>query len=271
MKLNYSFLLLCLFFCSSEVLGSNLFNDSRSLGLSSSNVAMNTTYNSNPNVASFVNSEFNGFLVNHQINYFVKELSVSLIQFNYHINKYSCIQSAFSYSGNKNFNETNFQIGYGKKLGEKLNAGITFNYSRLNYSDNSYSTIPIATPTIYIFAKATNKIHFGCSIHNPARIKIKSKQNYPASLIGGVSYLPTDKTKLAIVAIQENGKEMKFSVGLEYMFMNTLELRAGYQNKINLLSAGLSLILKNLQIEFAYRSQLIIGNSTSLSILIPVK
>ncbi len=241
------------------------------MALSHSNVAMTTDFNSNINLASQTNSTFNGFSLSHQFNYFVKDLSVSSIQFSHSINKNSIFKSAIDYSGNKNYSEVDFQLGYGKKIGEKINGGISLQYHQQQFSDNNNSNFPSATATIYLFAKATSKIHFGCLIDNPTGVKLKNQQSLTSTLIGGMSYLPTDKTKIAIVAIQQNGNDMMYSIGIEYLFMKEFEFRISYQNKIDALSAGFSLLVKDYRLEFAFRSQQPIGNSSCFSLLIPMK
>lgn len=248
-----------------------LNSTARTMALSGSNIAMNTTYNSNDNIASLINSQFNGFSVSHQLNYFVKELSVSTIQFSHSIKNNSCIEGLLDYSGDKNFSELNFKIGYGKILGEKINGGIKLNYNQLQYSDQSYKKLPGVTATICLFAKATNKIHFGCMIFNPTRTKIKSEQNLPAIVIGGLSYLPSDKIKVGLVAIQENGIPMNYCIGIEYLLLKEIELRFSYKNNQDVLAGGFSLIMKKFQLEVGFRSQAPIGNSSAITVLIPIK
>ena len=263
------FIFLITQFTKLNALGLN--STARSMALSASNVAMNTTYNSNDNIASLVNAQFNGFSVSHQFNYFVKELSVSTIQFSHSIKNNSCIEGKLNYSGDKNFSELNFQVGYGKKLGDKINGGIKLNYNQLQYSDQSYSKIPLVTATICLFAKATNKIHFGCMIFNPTRTKITSEQNLPAIVIGGLSYLPSDKIKVGLIAIQESGIPMNYCIGLEYLLLKEIEIRFSYKNSQNILAGGFSLIMKNFQLEIGYRSQSPVGNSSAITLLIPIK
>ncbi|MBK6986968.1 MAG: TonB-dependent receptor [Bacteroidetes bacterium] len=246
-------------------------SDTRSMALSHSNVAMNTGFNFSENLASMANSTFNGFSLTHQFNYFVKDLSISTLQFAHSINDNSFIQSSIDYSGNKNYNEINFQLSYGKKIGDKINGGISLQYHQQQFSDNNYSNFPSATATVYLFAKATDKIHFGCLVDNPTRVKLKNQQNLPSTIIGGISYLPTDKTKIALVAIQQNGNEMSYSVGIEYLFLKEFELRFSYQNKVESLAAGFSLLVKDYRIEFAFHTQQPIGNSSCFSLLIPMK
>jgi len=263
------FILLITQFSKLSAFGLN--SNARTMALSSSNVAMNTTCNSSENIASLVNSQFIGFSVSHQLNYFVKELSVSTIQFSHSIKNNSCIEGLLDYSGDKNFSELNFQIGYGKKLGDKINGGIKLNYNQLQYSDQSYKKLPAVTATICLFAKATSKIHFGCMIFNPTRTKITSEQNLPAIVIGGLSYLPSDKVKVGLIAIQESGIPMNYCIGIEYLLLKEIELRFSYKNNENVLAGGLSLIMKNFQLEFGFRSQPPVGNSSAMTLLIPVK
>lgn len=268
MKLRHVIIFLFLL-KESAVLGFN--TDSRSMALSHSNVAMNTTFGWNENLASLANSSFNGFCISHQFNYFVKDLNVSSIQFSHSITKNSIVQSSVDYSGNSIYNEVNIRIGYGKKLGDKINGALSLNYQQHQFSDNNYTNFPVATATIYLFAKATNKIHLGCLIDNPTRAKLDNSQNLPSTIIGGLSYLPSDKTKFAITAIQQNGNEMQYSIGIEYSFAKEFELRIAYQNTMNVLSAGCSLMVKNYRLEFAFLSQQPVGNSSCFSLLIPVK
>ncbi|MFZ7116655.1 MAG: hypothetical protein ACO1G9_14830 [Bacteroidota bacterium] len=263
------FILLITQFTQLSALGLN--SNARTMALSGSNVAMNTTYNSNDNIASLVNSQFNGFSVSHQINYFVKELSVSTIQFSHSIKDNSRIEGSFDYSGDKIFSELNFQIGFGKKLGDKINGGIKLNYNQLQYADQLYSKLPSVTATICLFAKATNKIHFGCMIFNPTRTKITREQNLPAIVIGGLSYLPSDKVKVGLIAIQESGIPMNYCIGIEYLLLKEIEMRFSYKNNENVLAGGLSLIMKKYRLEFGFRSQSPVGNSSAMTLLIPVR
>lgn len=245
--------------------------DSYSLSLSNANIPMNTDFNLNENLASSVNSTFNGFLVSHQSNFQVKELATNSLEFIHHLKSNSIFDVAVNHSGNSNFNETNLSLAFAKKLGDRFNAGIKLNQHLATFGDEKYSKLNYTSATIYLFVKATSKIHLGCIVDNPSRIKLNSNQNLPASLKGGISYLPANKIKLGIVAIQENGSKMHYSIGIAYQFLKEFETRVAYENQIESVSGGFSLRLKRFQLEFAFKTIANIGNRSSLSFLIPIK
>ncbi len=260
---------LTLFFNSFSVEGSTY--SSHSLSLSMSEIAMNTKFNLNSNIASCVNSAFKGFSIDHQINYWVKELSVSKLQYKLNLNDHSCLITGIDHSGNKAFNESGFDLGYAQKLGAKLNGGIKLKYNYLKYSDESYSDLSNVIASIYFFANASNKINVGCLIENPTRVELTPQQNLPATIAGGFSYLISEKATLACIAIQSSGKKMDYSIGITYQFLKEIEIRASYQNQIESISSGISLVLNKMQIELNYRAQPFLGNRSGITILIPVK
>lgn len=154
--------------------------------------------------------------------------------------------------GDNLYRETKLGLGYGMKLSDKFNIGIRLNYHSLRLGNN-YGNANSLTFEVGMVAKPTKNLEIGFHLFNPTAVKLNDYQNevIPVIINLGVSYKFSDKLRTNVELEKDIEHPASFKVGLEYLPLEFLYIRAGFTTNPTMPTIGFGVIKKQLKIDFS--------------------
>ncbi|WP_242927804.1 hypothetical protein [Pontibacter vulgaris] len=112
-------------------------------------------------------------------------------------------------------------------------------------------------------------LYFGVHAFNLNQAKLSSfeDERLPTILKAGLAYRPYKKLLLAAETEKQIEFDADFKAGLEYMLLEKLPLRSGFSTQTNQLTFGTGFTARQLQIDYAFSSATLPGNSHHLSLV----
>ena len=154
-----------------------------------------------------------------------------------------------NYSGFSDYNETQLGLAYGRKLGNKADIGVQFNYYGIRIAGyGNASAISFEAGTIL---HITERLHAGIHLNNPVGGKFgKDKQEKLSSLYSfGLGYDASPKFLVSAEIEKEEDQPVNVTAGLQYKFLPQLHVRAGISSATSTGWLGLGLILKSFRLD----------------------
>ncbi len=172
--------------------------------------------------------------------------------------------------GMKEYKEQFIGLSYGRKLFDKLNIGLKFNF--LNTSILEYENQTSFHFGLGIQSKLNREIIIGAFLYSPANLDFQDDfENQTLFKIGG-SWSPSKKLMIAAELEKDLTFPVRFNAGLEYAFAEKLESRIGIRTEPVIFSFGLGInFLNNFNFDTALSYHQILGFSPSFSIIFQKK
>ena len=126
------------------------------------------------------------------------------------------------YYGFSDYNESQIGLAYARKLGEKVNVGVQFNYNAVQiatYGEASAINFEIGT-----ILHLTDKLHAGVHAYNPVGGKLgKNQEEKLASVYSvGLGYEASDKFFVSAEMEKEEDQPVNVNAGMQYKFLPQL-------------------------------------------------
>jgi hypothetical protein len=175
------------------------------------------------------------------------------------------------YSGFSDYNETQLGLAYARKLGNKADVGVQFNYNGIRVAGyGSASAISFEAGTIF---HLTEKLHTGFHVKNPVGGKFGKEQQekLPSVYTVGFGYDASEKFFFSAEIVKEENQPVNVNAGLQYKFIPQLLARAGISSATSSVWLGLGLSFGSFRLDVAtsYHPQL--GISPGLLLLFNFK
>lgn len=171
---------------------------------------------------------------------------------------------ATSYNGFADYNRLLAGLGYGLKLSEKIGIGVQVDY--LSQTVAEYGTENAFTFEAGVQAQLLSTLWMGAHVFNPLKTKsgFYNDQHYANELSWGLAYKPSKSVSVVADVVNRNYDKFGFKVGVEYLPVQSVALRAGLNE--NEFTFGLGLRWKQLQLDIgsAYHRYLGISPTGSL-------
>jgi hypothetical protein len=153
------------------------------------------------------------------------------------------------YYGFSDYNESQMGLAYARKLGEKVDVGVQFNYNGVRIS--SYGNSSAVNFEIGTVLHLTEKIHAGIHAYNPVGGKFgKNAEEKLASVYTvGLGYDASEKFFVSAEIEKEENQPVNVNAGMQYKFLPQLIARAGISTGSSNLYAGVGLYLKNFRLD----------------------
>ncbi len=269
MKLNSnkSLALVFLFFLTSETMAilpkSGL--GARSSALGNSSISMCDFWSQFNNQAGLANNSSFQIGSSYENRFLLKSLSVKSIGAIIPVNNGNFGINIIHF-GDVNYNEINFGLAYGRKLGKHLSVGIQFDYFTIHqgYDYGSKSKLTFEGGFIYT---VDEKIKIGGHLYNP---QFKSNSNNEAILPEiyrlGLEY-SIHKDLIGYFEVKnqsELGSSLHF--GMEYIY-KSFSFRVGYSSNPDQFTFGLGIQKKNLMLDISSSLHSVLGYSPQLSLV----
>lgn len=199
--------------------------------------------------------------------YLIKELSPVFIYSTIPLKKQSVFTAGIGRVGGQQFSEQFGELGFAKLLGKKITAGIKIQYHQWHVNDTYYYNSNAIIPEICIYANPLRNISFGALIRNPVRFRMNAiDKPLPVTIHSGLAIRVSEKISLACSVIQQSDLPLSFQTGLEYALFTKIFIRFGCRSLPLSQSFGFGVKLTNWKLDVAYRTEPILGNSSSITL-----
>ncbi len=174
-----------------------------------------------------------------------------------------------SMTGNAGYNELAGGLAYGRKLGNKMDIGVQFDYTSIKIT--GYGTAVAWSFEIGSVIHLTEKLHTGIHINNPMGGKFSSGKKLPAVYTIGWCYEAGINFCFTIQMIKEEGQPVNIHAGLEYVIVPGLFLRGGIASATSSIYTGIGLLWEKTRFDVttSYHPQL--GITPGILLLINFK
>ncbi len=181
--------------------------------------------------------------------------------------KNSAVGLSFTHYGFSQYNRSRIGGSYGLKLSEHMAAGISMHYDLLSLG-GIYGKGSAISASLGFSAKVNDDLMLAASVFNPFRASFSNniEENLPALLNIGVNYKFSEKVNMSAELEKDINQRPGMKLGLEYLPIEILYLRAGFKTLPQSYTFGVGLQLKQIKIDIASWVHPVLGVSPMLSI-----
>jgi len=153
------------------------------------------------------------------------------------------------YYGFSEYNESQIGLAYARKLGEKVDIGVQFNYNSVNIS--SYGNASGINFEIGAMLHLTDKLNAGIHAYNPVGGKLgKNQEEKLASVYSaGLGYEASEKFFVSAEVEKEENQPVNINAGMQYKFLPQLMARTGIATASSNAYFGVGFFLKSFRID----------------------
>ncbi len=163
-----------------------------------------------------------------------------------------------NYAGFADYYESQLGLAYGRKLGNKIDVGLQFNYNSIRVS--SYGNSSAISFELGSVLHITEKLHAGLHLNNPVGGKFgKDNQEKLSSVYGfGIGYDASEKFLVSAEIEKEEDQPVNVNAGFQYKFIPQLLVRVGMSSATSSAWLGLGLTVKSFRLDVttSYHPQL---------------
>ena len=213
-----------------------------------------------------------GSSISHAQPFFVRDLGISSLSV-FLPAGHGSFRLGTSTVGINDFKIFNWSLNYGLKLGEKLSAGVNFNYSN-TMSSGEWNYLWRISPGAGLLYQPTEKTRLGMVINNPVSISNHSGYGpFEPSLIAiGISHETYENTWIMTEVSMNSSGDLCLKGALEYVLKTGPDFRAGFSSNPYLLSFGSGYRWGNVQTDLTFGWTELLGFTPSITIsYFPVK
>lgn len=158
-------------------------------------------------------------------------------------------------------------VAYANNLNSQLIVGVGFKYIQQRIEDESAAGFSVDIGLIYELNFIKN-LRMGCVMQNlgPGIKFIKEADPLPFNFKGGAAYKINDLTLVGDINFPKDS-DFQTNLGVEYILRNLLALRMGF-NTANSYTAGVGILWRKFEIDYAFVPYKDVDNSTRISVRI---
>lgn len=167
--------------------------------------------------------------------------------------------------GTTHFNETEFSLAYGQKIGEKTSLGLKLNYLRLEQP--SYGNANALSVELGFSTQLTPELHLGAHIYNPTRAKLNGEPHTQTDggLRVGILY-QIENVNLILETQASSISRLAIKTGAEWKVHPNVYARIGSSYPTHEASGGVGLTFQNLSSDVYLRYHFVLGISTGIGV-----
>lgn len=263
------FYILLAFFSTIAVFASsqNYTGGARAIALSNAFVSVSDTWSTFHNQATLAQLQDLSVGVFYESKYGIDEFALAASSIVLPT-KAGTFGLSFYQFGKGTFKEHKLGFAFAKKLSERFNAAVQFDYftQRMPENADAFSFVTFEIGAIY---QPTEQITLGAHSYNP----VKNGYNYPEEKIKlptiyrlGAHYSFDKHILISIETQKESDRDVVMKSGLEFMPLQNLALRFGISGRPVQYTAGLGYRFKNISTDIAFSYHGNLGFTPSVSI-----
>ena len=175
--------------------------------------------------------------------------------------------------GKGTFKETKMGLAYARRLSERLNAGLQFDYFSNQFPENDRA-FGFVTFELGVSYKINKEFLLAAHVFNPVSAGFETnsgKQKMPAVFRMGGSFRPHE-TVLILAEVEKNGqREVDFKSGLEFVPLNHLAFRIGISGSPYQFYGGMGYSFGQITTDIAFSYHGNLGFTPSVSLQFKLK
>lgn len=154
-----------------------------------------------------------------------------------------------NYFGNNEYKETQAGLAYGRKVTNKLSAGVQFNYFSIH--TNGYGNTGAVNIEGGMLLQLTPQLIFGMHAYNPTSVSFGKdrEERLPSVYTGGLGYEASDKFFCALEIKKQEDLPVSVNAGMQYQFNQQFFARAGMTSGNSVFYFGAGVQLKDFRID----------------------
>lgn len=204
--------------------------------------------------------------------FMVKEMGLGAAAFALPVNS-GVFGLSLSYFGYTQYHESKAGLAYARSFGERLSAGVQFNYMYTYVGgnlDNAAGTISLEAGLIYELLPGLN---IGAHIFNPARAKLKSAGNLydeyiPTIMRLGMAYMFSEKLLISLETEKDINRKPVYKAGAEYKIAERFFVRGGIGTNPTQNAFGFGMHTGTFIIDLSASFHQVLGYSPQASIIV---
>lgn len=184
----------------------------------------------------------------------------------YSTNGYGTYGLSLSRFGDALFSQQHVGLGAAHQIGN-YSLGVKADVWQVQAA--GYGSQKAVTLSAGVQGKLSPVLHFGAFAYNlnQARLLAFEDERLPTLLKAGLTYRPTPRLTLAAETEKHIDHDADFKAGMEYALLeNRFVLRSGFSTLSNSLTFGAGFLARQLQVDYAFGSFALLGNSHHLSL-----
>ncbi|HEX8315540.1 MAG TPA: hypothetical protein VF609_11130 [Flavisolibacter sp.] len=153
------------------------------------------------------------------------------------------------YFGGEHYKEITLGLGYGRKVGDRLDIGVAFNYFSVNTS--GYGSASAVTFDAGAIIHLTDAVQTGVHLYNPVGMKMgkAGTERLPAIYSVGLGYDASSQLFIGAEVVKTEDQPVSVKAGLQYVFDDKLIARSGISSASSVYYLGFGVKLKNLRLD----------------------
>lgn len=176
-----------------------------------------------------------------------------------------------NYSGFSSYNETKLGLAYGRKLGNRINAGMQFNYNGIRIAGyGTASAITVEAGTIF---HLTEQLSAGIHVNNPVGGKFgnNKEEKLPAVYTIGIGYAASEHFFISTEISKEEDQPVNVNAGLQYRVLSKLMTRVGVASSASTIYAGVGISFSSFRADVTVSYHNLLGLTPGLLLLFDFK
>lgn len=235
-------------------------------GIGTYSLSFTTPFSFTSNQAALAQTAKPGAAIYSERPYLLKELTVCLGVAVTSISS-GAIGISLNYYGNNDYNQSQLGLAYGKKLSDKIDFGVQFNYHRINVP--AYDKTTAINVEIGTIIHVSEKLHAGIHIANPlGKSETRRGEQLAYANTFGIGYEASENLLLQMEISKEEHKPIKVNSSIQYNFKEQLYIRTGIVTDTGNLFFGAGWQWKQIRIDISSSYHSILGISPTLMIII---
>ena len=153
------------------------------------------------------------------------------------------------YYGGSLYKESTIGLGYGRRLGERVDVGVQFQYHSLSASTyGSSSTVTFDAGAVLHLAEG---LQTGIHVYNPVGMKMGKggEEKLPAVYSAGIGYDVSPQLFIGAEAQKAEDQPLSINAGLHYAFADRLIARGGISSATSVYYLGFGVKLKAVRLD----------------------
>ncbi len=180
---------------------------------------------------------------------------------------------SLQYFGTEFYSDSKAGITYARSFGEKLATGVQLSYLYTNIAEG-YGQTGTFLAEIGIIYEISPGLFLGTHVFNPTRSVLKTTthlqniEDYVSTIIRtGMAYHISNKVLLSLEVEKDIRHPAVPKIGIEYQFIESLQLRAGISNNPVLNTFGFGIRRGNLQLDISASHHPLLGYSQQAGLI----
>ncbi|PID89069.1 MAG: hypothetical protein CSB01_03960 [Bacteroidia bacterium] len=201
----------------------------------------------------------------------MKEMSVKSVAFALPTNRVGNFGVSFTYFGDKYYNESRINLGYGRMLGKHFAIGLAFDYFAMSVEGNSQVADARAlTGEVGVMVEPIENLWISAHAYNPFGVNITNgeyEEKLPVLLRLGAMY-SFEKDLLFVVELEkELDYKMRLKTGVEYTFLEQFVVRGGVATNPTEFSGGIGVKLQRFNLDLSFYRHQYLGYTPAVALV----